>query len=138
MEFIKSLRDGNKRRCQLSGAGREVLIKAAAQTIPNYIACCYKIHEGCCDQIERMVANFWWGLRRDRGKSIGLDESGWQSRRAKKAYDSGVWVEKWRSILSARDILNSSCKWKISDGRKVQIWKDYWVPTKRPKRYRCP
>ncbi|CAI8588632.1 unnamed protein product [Vicia faba] len=47
----------------LSGAGREILIKFLAQAIPNYIIGCYKIPDGCCNQIEKMLANFWWGAK---------------------------------------------------------------------------
>lgn len=34
----------------------------------------------------------------------------------------------WRSILSSRDVLKSGYRWKIGDGRKVQIWMNHWVP----------
>lgn len=45
----------------LSRAGKETLIKAVAQAIPNYIMSCYKLPEGCCHAIEGMLAKFWWG-----------------------------------------------------------------------------
>lgn len=32
-----------------------------AQAIPNYIMSCYKIPEGCCHDIESLIAKFWWG-----------------------------------------------------------------------------
>lgn len=51
---------GWKEKC-LSKAGKEVLIKAVAQAIPNYVMSCFKIPEGCCKEIEAMLANFWWG-----------------------------------------------------------------------------
>jgi hypothetical protein len=51
---------GWKEKC-LSRAGKETLIKAVAQAIPNYIMSCYKIPVGCCKDIEGMLAKFWWG-----------------------------------------------------------------------------
>lgn len=45
----------------MSKAGKETLIKSIAQAIPNYIMSCYKIPTGCCDNIESMLAKFWWG-----------------------------------------------------------------------------
>jgi hypothetical protein len=51
---------GWKEKC-LSRAGKETLIKAVAQAIPNYIMSCYKIPDGCCREIEGMLAKFWWG-----------------------------------------------------------------------------
>lgn len=51
---------GWKEKC-LSRAGKEILIKSVAQAIPNYIMSCYKIPEGCCQDIESLIAKFWWG-----------------------------------------------------------------------------
>lgn len=51
---------GWKEKC-LSRAGKETLIKAIAQAIPNYIMSCYKFPESCCKDIETMLAKFWWG-----------------------------------------------------------------------------
>lgn len=42
----------------LSGAGREMLIKLVGQAIPSYIMSCYKLPDGCCDQIDRMIEKF--------------------------------------------------------------------------------
>jgi hypothetical protein len=53
---------GWKERC-LSRADKEVLIKAVAQAIPNYVMSCFKIPEGCCHEIEAMIARFWWGAK---------------------------------------------------------------------------
>jgi hypothetical protein len=33
----------------------------------------------------------------------------------------------WRSILSARDIVQKGAAWVIGNGRRVRIWKDKWV-----------
>jgi hypothetical protein len=33
----------------------------------------------------------------------------------------------WRSILSARDVVQKGVAWVIGNGRKVRIWKDRWV-----------
>uniref|UniRef100_A0A5B7BN08 Reverse transcriptase domain-containing protein n=1 Tax=Davidia involucrata TaxID=16924 RepID=A0A5B7BN08_DAVIN len=45
----------------LSKAGREVLIKSVAQAIPTYMMSCFKIPVAICEEINRMVSNFWWG-----------------------------------------------------------------------------
>ncbi|PNX75922.1 ribonuclease H [Trifolium pratense] len=49
-------------------AGKETLIKAVAQAIPNYIMSCYKIPEGCCNNIESMLSKFWWGSSENQRK----------------------------------------------------------------------
>jgi hypothetical protein len=43
---------GWKERC-LSKARKEVLIKAVAQAIPNYVMSCFKIPVGICNEIGR-------------------------------------------------------------------------------------
>ena len=34
----------------------------------------------------------------------------------------------WRSILSARPILDSGIQWKVGTGLNINIWKDNWIP----------
>lgn len=45
----------------LSRAGKEVLIKVVAQSIPTYIMSCYRLPDNCCKEIENILAKFWWG-----------------------------------------------------------------------------
>lgn len=59
---------GWKENC-LSRASKEILIKAVAQSIPNYITSCYKMPLGCCQQIDAMLRRFWWGSD-DESKKI--------------------------------------------------------------------
>ncbi|XP_024038343.1 uncharacterized protein LOC112097373 [Citrus clementina] len=49
-----------------SAGGKEVLIKAATQAIPAYAMSVFKIPMGICDDIQRIIANFWWGYRNDK------------------------------------------------------------------------
>jgi len=35
----------------------------------------------------------------------------------------------WRSILATRGIIEKGLRWSIGNGRKVNIWKDKWLPT---------
>ena len=52
----------------LSQAGREVLIKAIAQTIPTYAMGCFKLPLSLCHEIEAMVKKLFWGQRGDKRK----------------------------------------------------------------------
>jgi hypothetical protein len=52
----------------LSKAGKETLIKAVAQAIPNYILSCYQMPVGCCNDIDSMLAKFWWGSNEEKRK----------------------------------------------------------------------
>jgi hypothetical protein len=51
----------------LSNGGREVLIKAVAQSIPTYTMSCFSLPEGLCRDLNIMFSNFWWG-QHDRKK----------------------------------------------------------------------
>ena len=52
----------------LTKAGKETLIKAVAQAIPNYILSCYKMPVGCWRNIDMMLARFWWGSNDEKRK----------------------------------------------------------------------
>ena len=52
----------------LSQAGREVLLKAIIQAIPNYTMGCCKIPIGLCNEIDVLIKKFWWGQQGDRRK----------------------------------------------------------------------
>ena len=52
----------------LSTRGREILIKAAAQTVPTYTMSCFQLPNTLCDDLERMMRNFWWGQRNQETK----------------------------------------------------------------------
>ena len=45
----------------LSRAGKEVLIKAVAQSIPTYTMGVFQLPRKLCDVLDAMCARFWWG-----------------------------------------------------------------------------
>ena len=45
----------------LSNRGKEVLIKAVAQAVPSYTMSCFKLPNRLCEEMTRMVRQFWWG-----------------------------------------------------------------------------
>jgi hypothetical protein len=52
----------------LSFAGRGTLIKAVAQAIPTYVMSSLLIPKGVCEQLEKLICNFWWGSTTDTRK----------------------------------------------------------------------
>lgn len=55
--------------------GREILLKAVVQVIPNFVMSCFKLPIGLCDEIEALIRKFWWGQRRGTEKDP-LEEVG--------------------------------------------------------------
>lgn len=53
----------------LAQAGREVLIKAVTQAIPTYIVGVFKLSFSVCDDLTRMVKNYWWGSEKVKRKT---------------------------------------------------------------------
>ena len=52
----------------ISKAGREVLIKTMAQTIPTYSMSIFKLPTKMCDDINSVLAKYWWGQTRNEKK----------------------------------------------------------------------
>ncbi|XP_058774622.1 uncharacterized protein LOC131648906 [Vicia villosa] len=52
----------------LTTAGKEILIKVVAQAIPTYVMSCYKLPILVCNEIEALIANFWWGAKKGERK----------------------------------------------------------------------
>ena len=49
----------------ISKAGREVLIKTVAQTIPKYSMSLFELPTSICDNINSMMAKHWWGQNQE-------------------------------------------------------------------------
>ena len=52
---------------ELAQAGREVFVKTVAQALPIYIMGVFKLPFFVCDDLTRLVKNFYWGSK--EGKS---------------------------------------------------------------------
>ena len=52
----------------ISKAGREVLIKTMAQAIPTYAMSIFKLPKSTCDNINSLLAKYWWGQTKEERK----------------------------------------------------------------------
>lgn len=54
----------------LSTAGKEVLLKSVAQSVPVYSMPCFKLPRGLCEHLNMLIRKFWWGSK-DSASLIG-------------------------------------------------------------------
>ena len=55
----------------LTQGGKDILIKAVASAIPTYIMDRFKVPKKCCEEMNAVMANFWWGREKIKAKYIG-------------------------------------------------------------------
>lgn len=55
----------------LSQVGKEVMIKAVGQAIPNYILGVFKLPRYVCYDLNRMIHKFWWGPPKSGARRTG-------------------------------------------------------------------
>ena len=72
VERVQAKLAGWKTKC-LSPAGRIVLIKVAVTAIPEYTMQCYRIPVRICDEVDKLVRDFLWGLTVERKKMHMVD-----------------------------------------------------------------
>ena len=56
----------------LSNTRKEVLIKVIAQAVPSYTMSCFKLPNTLCEELTRMVRQFWWDQVKDEKKLAWL------------------------------------------------------------------
>jgi hypothetical protein len=52
-----------------SQAAKETLIKSIAESIPTYIMSVFKLPMALCDDLNRMIRNYWWGSKKGKRKT---------------------------------------------------------------------
>lgn len=52
----------------ISKTGREILIKTMAQAIPTYSMSLFKLPRTICDNINSLLAKYWWGQKHEERK----------------------------------------------------------------------
>ncbi|GAU21787.1 hypothetical protein TSUD_329120, partial [Trifolium subterraneum] len=100
----------------LSRAGKETLIKAVAQAIPNYILSYYKMPVGCCKDIDSLLAKFWWGSNEEKRKIHWMS---WE-RLSKAKLDGGMGFRGMEDFNKA--LLGKHC-WRLVTGESSLLEK---------------
>ena len=61
----------------ISRAGKTVLLKNAAQSIPSYCMMCFLLPKTLCQEIERLFNEYWW--KSGTGQRKGIHWQSWES-----------------------------------------------------------
>ena len=73
----------------MSSGNKEVLIKSVAQAIPTYVMSIFKIPYSVCNDLTRMIRQYWWGVENDKRKMARLS---WDKLRLPKSMGGhGFW-----------------------------------------------
>jgi hypothetical protein len=56
----------------LSQAGRTVLIKATASSIPSYTMSTFLLPKSFCTALDKSFKDFWWGFPEGKSRNLSL------------------------------------------------------------------
>ncbi|XP_014755959.1 uncharacterized protein LOC104584065 [Brachypodium distachyon] len=148
IERVKIKTSGWKAK-MLSAGGKEVLLKAVAQSMPVFAMTVFKIPKNICKGITDAMSQYWWGNDDQKKKIHWL--AWWKMCIPKEEHDSlcaGVLRARyypngkllkaklkrgssftWQSVITGMENFNRGCIWRVEDGSQIDIWEDAWVPT---------
>ncbi|XP_062019524.1 uncharacterized protein LOC133736108 [Rosa rugosa] len=120
----------------LSAVGKEILIKAMAQTMPFWERLCLTKDEGGMGFKNVFAYNL--AMLAKQGWRLLTNPNSLIARLYKARYypNNSFWEAElgdspsfsWRSILQGRPVLKAGVQWCIGDGTQVNIWNDRWIP----------
>uniref|UniRef100_A0A803Q554 RNase H type-1 domain-containing protein n=1 Tax=Cannabis sativa TaxID=3483 RepID=A0A803Q554_CANSA len=93
----------------LSRANKEILFKIVVQLLPTYAISVFLIPIGTCQEIEKLMAQFWW--KTNASKELGSNPN---------------FV--WRSIWGAQKLIKLGANRTIKSGTTTTILNHSWLP----------
>ncbi|KAK4404580.1 putative mitochondrial protein [Sesamum angolense] len=131
----------------LSQADKAILIQSVVQAFPSFAMSYFRLPKTLLKEFQSLAADFFWhnGDRRPKQFWRILSRSDCLVSRVLKAkyfphnhiFEAQVGNQPsytWRSIIAARELLKSGCRWRIGTRHSVDVWNDPWIP--RPASFR--
>ncbi|XP_010468748.2 PREDICTED: uncharacterized protein LOC104748865 [Camelina sativa] len=123
----------------LSKGGKEVMIKSVATAVPTFVMSCFRLPKKVTRKLTSAISNFG-GVRLDNpGVYIGWHGINYARIKVKegryyrhsdpldpiKSYSPSYG---WRSIISARSLVNKGLIKRVGSGTSISVWNDPWIP----------
>lgn len=97
-----------------SQAGKEILLKAVIQAMPTYYMSCFKIPDGQFQEIEKLVARYWWGSVQTKRK---IHWKEWKSLTLPKS-EGGLG---FRNFVHCNQALLANQAWRILNNPTILL-----------------
>ncbi|KAB2630796.1 hypothetical protein D8674_008315 [Pyrus ussuriensis x Pyrus communis] len=114
--------------------------RAVIQAIPAYPMCIFKFPAAVCQELDTLVAGFWWGCKERAQKIHWVSKECWRlitepdslwARVIKARYfpHCSIWDAKkggraswaWSSLICGRDVIKEGSHWQILGGQEVAV-----------------
>ncbi|CAA7051877.1 unnamed protein product [Microthlaspi erraticum] len=150
-EMFEYIVDKVKERTQgwhkrfLSLGGKEVLLKSIATAMPVYSMNVFKLPKGICEEINSVLADFWWGS--DQGKKnmhwfawnrlcLPKSEGGIGFRDIERFNLALLGKQAWRLLQNPECLMarvmrgryySSGLRFVVGNGTTISAWDDPWL-----------